>query len=192
MSNVAVAASQSLAALNEQPADRFVEAVGPLFERSPRFIGRLAAARPFASWEQLFDRALGIALGMPEPEQLELIDSHPRLGADRAAMRARSELSWHEQGYDREGPTHRPTRSAIRSSGSAEAERVGAELARLNAAYEARFGFRFVVFVAGRSRAELLPLLSDALEAERDAEIRRALRDVVAIARDRRRKLGWS
>jgi 2-oxo-4-hydroxy-4-carboxy--5-ureidoimidazoline (OHCU) decarboxylase len=118
---------------------------------------------------------------MPEADQLALIDSHPRLGADPATVRARSELSWREQGHDR-GATQQIADEPIR---------LDTELARLNEAYERRFGFRLVVFVAGRSRAELLPVLSAALEAERDAEIRRALRDVVAIARDRRRMLGW-
>ena len=45
------------------------------------------------------------------------------------------------------------------------------ELARLNAAYEARFGFRYCVFVAGRPRAALLPEMAAALEADRAAEI---------------------
>ena len=80
-------------------------------------------------------------------------------------------MSYGEQGYDRE------TTEAI------------ADLERLNRQYEARFGFRFCVFVAGRSRAELVPVLEAALAAERAAEIRRALGDVVAIARDRYRKL---
>ena len=172
MSAAGVAALPEPATLNVLPADRFADAVGPLFERAPRFLARLAAARPFASWDELFDRALEIALAMPEPDQVELIDSHPRLGADPAVVRARSELSYREQAYDR--------------SGSAE---VDVELARLNDAYERLVGFRFVVFVAGRSRAELLPLLRAALEADRDAEVRRALADVVAIASDRRARL---
>jgi 2-oxo-4-hydroxy-4-carboxy--5-ureidoimidazoline (OHCU) decarboxylase len=41
------------------------------------------------------------------------------------------------------------------------------------------------VFVAGRPRAALVPVLEAALEADRAAELRRALIDVVAIARDR-------
>ena len=52
----------------------------------------------------------------------------------------------------------------------------------MNDAYEARFGFRYCVFVAGRSRAELLPDVAAALDADRDAEIRRALDAVVDIA----------
>jgi 2-oxo-4-hydroxy-4-carboxy--5-ureidoimidazoline (OHCU) decarboxylase len=59
------------------------------------------------------------------------------------------------------------------------------ELARLNAAYEERFGFRFVVFVNRRSRAELIPVLRERLERPRHEELDTGLRELVAIARDR-------
>ena len=72
----------------------------------------------------------------------------------------------------------------------AERARIGAELERLNVEYEAGFGFRYVIFVAGRPRSAIVPLLQAALAAEPDAERRRALRDVVAIARDRAIKTG--
>ena len=115
---------------------------------------------------------------MPLDEQLELIDAHPRLGAPPAEVSA---LSFVEQGYDRAARTAR----GRRRGGRGRAGPVAAELERLNAAYEARFGFRYCVFVAGRSRAELLPGMTAALEADRDAEIHRALDAVVDIARDR-------
>ena len=89
---------------------------------------RLAWARPFDDEETLFARAEAIALAMPEVEQIELIDAHPRLGAPPASVSA---MSREEQGYDRD------TTEAI------------AELATLNEEYEARFGFRFCVNVAG-------------------------------------------
>jgi 2-oxo-4-hydroxy-4-carboxy--5-ureidoimidazoline (OHCU) decarboxylase len=59
------------------------------------------------------------------------------------------------------------------------------ELARLNEEYERRFGFEFVVFVDGRTRAELLPVLRDRLERTRDEELETGLRALCAIARDR-------
>ena len=65
---------------------------------------------------------------------------------------------------------------------------VLAELADLNRAYENRFGFRFVVFVAGRTRAELLPVLRERLERTREEELETGLRELVAIARDRWQK----
>ena len=59
------------------------------------------------------------------------------------------------------------------------------ELARLNDAYERRFGFEFVVFVDGRTRAELLPVLRERLEQSREDELETGLRALCAIARDR-------
>ncbi len=59
------------------------------------------------------------------------------------------------------------------------------ELAYLNRVYEEKFSFRFVVFVAGRSRAELLPVLRERLKRSRDEELETGLRELVAIAKDR-------
>jgi 2-oxo-4-hydroxy-4-carboxy--5-ureidoimidazoline (OHCU) decarboxylase len=59
------------------------------------------------------------------------------------------------------------------------------ELARLNDEYERRFGFEFVVFVDGRTRAELLPVLRDRLERTRAEELETGLRALCEIARDR-------
>jgi hypothetical protein len=62
---------------------------------------------------------------------------------------------------------------------------VLAELADLNRAYEERFGFRFVVFVDRRSRAELLPVLRERLARTRDEELETGLRELFAIAQNR-------
>jgi 2-oxo-4-hydroxy-4-carboxy--5-ureidoimidazoline (OHCU) decarboxylase len=59
------------------------------------------------------------------------------------------------------------------------------ELARLNDEYERRFGFEFVVFVDGRTRAELLPVLRERLERTRAEELETGLRALCEIARDR-------
>ncbi|MDQ2966087.1 MAG: 2-oxo-4-hydroxy-4-carboxy-5-ureidoimidazoline decarboxylase [Chloroflexota bacterium] len=147
-----------------------------LFEGAPRFLARLCAARPFGDVSTLFAVAREIAGSIPEAEQLELIDAHPRLGAPPASVSA---LSFVEQGYDR--------LAGDPAAGDAEAERrrVTAELDRLNATYEARFGFRYCVFVAGRPRSALLPGFEAALSADRRSEIARALEAVVDIGEDR-------
>ncbi len=152
-------------------------ALAPLFEGAPQFLARLCADRPFVDAARLFARAREIARAMPEPDQLELIDAHPRLGAPREAV---SSLSFIEQGYHRDGEG-----AAVDDTGPSLAE----ELERLNARYEAVFGFRYCVFVAGRPRAALVPELRAAVHAGRDAEIARALEAVVAIAADRYRKV---
>ena len=156
----------------------FAAAVAPLFEGARLFLGRLVMARPFGSVEELFARAREIAHTMPLDEKIELIDAHPRLGAPPAEVSA---LSFVEQGYQRDATD----REAEAAAAEAEHGRIAAELDRLNTAYEARHGFRYCVFVAGRSRAELLPKMTAALDANRDDEIERALDAVIDIARDR-------
>ncbi|MEX2211000.1 MAG: 2-oxo-4-hydroxy-4-carboxy-5-ureidoimidazoline decarboxylase [Gaiellaceae bacterium] len=72
--------------------------------------------------------------------------------------------------------------------GEASAEQRGEvpeELAELNRAYEEKFGFKFVVFVAGRPRGELVPVLRERLERTREEELATGLAELVAIARDR-------
>ncbi len=59
------------------------------------------------------------------------------------------------------------------------------ELATLNQVYEEKFGFRFVVFVAGRSREELLPLLRERLQNTREQELDTGLDELVSIAEAR-------
>ncbi|HWN21659.1 MAG TPA: 2-oxo-4-hydroxy-4-carboxy-5-ureidoimidazoline decarboxylase [Gaiellaceae bacterium] len=62
---------------------------------------------------------------------------------------------------------------------------VLAELALLNDEYERRFGFSFVVFVDGRTRSELVPVLRARLARTREEELQAGLRALCKIARDR-------
>jgi 2-oxo-4-hydroxy-4-carboxy-5-ureidoimidazoline decarboxylase len=147
----------------------FLDTVSPLYERAPRFLERLADSRPFGSWAELFRESLAIALAAPVEVQRELLDAHPRIGAPPGSVSA---LSFREQGYDRE------QLDAMEALGP------------LNDAYEERFGFRYVVDVAGRPRSAIVPLMQAALDGEPDAERTRGLTDVVAIAQARARDLG--
>jgi 2-oxo-4-hydroxy-4-carboxy--5-ureidoimidazoline (OHCU) decarboxylase len=164
-------------ALDAGSARAFTRRMAPLFEGAPGFLWRLAAAgRPFGSAARLFERAREVAHGLPEVLQVELVDAHPRLGAPPAGVSA---MSFREQGYDRDAA------EVLADEAAREQARVAAELDRLNREYEWRFGFRYCVFVAGRSRAALLPEFAAALARERDSELHRALDAVVDIAIDR-------
>jgi 2-oxo-4-hydroxy-4-carboxy--5-ureidoimidazoline (OHCU) decarboxylase len=140
-----------------------------LFENAPRFVQRLAAGE-FASWDDVLTRGEEVARTLPMDERLELIDGHPRIGALPSSVSA---TSFREQGYDRDPGT----------------TELQARLDRLNDAYEARHGFRFVVFVNGRSRGQIADLLEEHLHADGAAERERALTDVFAIARSRLARL---
>jgi 2-oxo-4-hydroxy-4-carboxy-5-ureidoimidazoline decarboxylase len=168
-----------IGALNAASAEEFGRLVAPLFEGAPGFLGRLAGARPFDTWDDLFQQAREIAHSLPEPLQVELVDAHPRLGAPPASVSA---MSYREQGYVRDqGDRGLGADVALER----ERGRIAAKLEDLNDAYERRFGFRYCVFVAGRSRAELIPEMAAALGADRHTELRRALDAVIDIARDR-------
>ena len=192
-----VSANLELGNLNAADRAAFSAMVAPLFEGATRFLDRLADARPFEDWEALFAAARSVAHTMPAVEQVELIDAHPRLGAPPATV---SEMSFREQGYDRDaagatrlaaGEPAAPAEAAAPAATATEIERdrVAVELERLNAAYEARFGFRYCVHVAGRSRAALLPAMAAALDGDADTERHRALDAVVDIAIDRLKAL---
>jgi 2-oxo-4-hydroxy-4-carboxy-5-ureidoimidazoline decarboxylase len=160
-------ADPATSGLNSLSADAFAREVAPLFEGAPRFLERLAAARPFDSDAAMLTTAREIARTMPEPDQIELLDAHPRLGADPAGV---SRASFEEQGYDQDDGS-----DAV----------VLDELAMLNEVYEDRFGFRCVVFVAGRPLSSIAPLIEAAMRNDRPAELGRGLDEVIDIAADR-------
>ena len=144
-----------------------VDVLAQLFEGAPRFIQELAAeAGTVESWDELFDRAEEVALWMPQVEQVELLNAHPRIGAAPSSVSA---MSYHEQGYDQDRGT-----AALQ-----------AQLDQLNDEYESRHGFRFVIFVNGRSRQEIAELMPEHVARPTDEERERGLHDVIAIARSR-------
>jgi 2-oxo-4-hydroxy-4-carboxy--5-ureidoimidazoline (OHCU) decarboxylase/GNAT superfamily N-acetyltransferase len=157
--------------LDRLPREAAIDALRPLFEHGAGFVELLIDERPFGSDERLIEAAHDLARVLPEAEQIALLNAHPRIGADPGSVSA---MSRDEQGYDR--PAETPAW-------------VGEELEALNEAYERVFGFRFVIFVAGRPREEILPILERSLRDEREAELRRGLDDVVYIAGDRLARL---
>jgi 2-oxo-4-hydroxy-4-carboxy--5-ureidoimidazoline (OHCU) decarboxylase len=99
-----------------------------------------------------------VARELPDEEKKEILDAHPAIGG-----RATSERSRREQGSD-------------------DDPEVLAELAGLNEEYERRFGFRFVVFVNGRPRREIVPILRERLLRTREEELATGVDELVQIA----------
>jgi 2-oxo-4-hydroxy-4-carboxy--5-ureidoimidazoline (OHCU) decarboxylase len=125
------------------------------FEGRTRFVERLAEL------DDPLGRAREVAAGLPDEEKREILDAHPAIGARPASERSRR-----EQGTD-------------------DDPGVLAELARLNAEYEQRFGFRFVVFVNRRPRREIVPILRERMRRTREEELATAVDELVSIAIDR-------
>lgn len=183
--------------LDRLPAEAFVNEMMPLFEGGGRFLARLAYSRPFETDEGLLRGAFEAARAASEEERVELVQAHPPIGADPDTVSA---MSYAEQGYAAETNGHNPGEDETLFSDSELAEEAAAERRRdvarayeelemLNELYERRFGFRYVVFVAGRPKTEIVPLLERALRADREAELRRAVDDAIYIAGDRLRRL---
>jgi len=164
--------------LNRQSLDAFVEALRPLFEAAGPLVAGLAAGRPYASYGALLDRADALVDELSSDDQVTVVNAHPRIGESAAAVRQASALSYREQGYEAEA-----------GLSADELERVYGELARLNAAYEALHGFRFLVFVNGRPKAAIVKVLRERIARPREDELRTALHEMLAIARDRLRAL---
>ncbi|KAI9484894.1 Oxo-4-hydroxy-4-carboxy-5-ureidoimidazoline decarboxylase [Zychaea mexicana] len=167
----------SIQQLNSESAQVFIETVNTLFETAPPLADRLLAARPYESYAKLIDFAESICLGpeLNEQEKLDIINAHPRIGASKANLSA---MSLREQGYtDRQAAV------------SNEDEQVNAELARLNQEYEDKYGFNFVVFVAGRPRAQIIPVIKERMASgDRQKEMVTGMTDMMLIARDRLQK----
>jgi len=135
------------------------EDLAAIFERAPVLAERVRgtdSASIIASARSEIER-------MTEGERIGVLNAHPRIGADLESL---STLSRREQGGGADGATLQ-------------------DLAAMNDEYERKFGFRFVVFVAGRSKAEIVPVMRKRLSRTRGDELATGIDEFLAITRDR-------
>ena len=142
--------------MRELPRQLSADELAGLFEGRTRFVELLAQR------EDPLAHALEVVDGLTDAEKHEVLDAHPAIGQGRG----HSARSAAEQGSDDDPETL-------------------AELASLNAEYEARHGFRFVVFVNRRPKAEILEVLKGRIGNPTGEELETALHELVAIAIDR-------
>lgn len=162
----------TLDALNAADQAAFAALLEGVYEHSP-WIARAAwAQRPFASLAQLKQALATVVREAGPARQLELIRAHPELAGQAMPARALTAESTDEQG--RAGLTHC----------------TPAELARirqLNADYQARFGWPFILAVrgprgSGLGRAEIIASLARRLAQPADLERAECLRQIHRIA----------
>jgi 2-oxo-4-hydroxy-4-carboxy--5-ureidoimidazoline (OHCU) decarboxylase len=142
--------------VRDLPRQLTVDELAELFEGRTRLVERLAEV------ENPLERADDVLVALSHKEKIDALAAHPAIG-QRSGLSARSAA---EQGDETD-------------------TEVLAELERLNAVYEAKFGFRFVVFVDRRPKSEILGVLRTRIERTRDEELDTGCRELVAIARDR-------
>ena len=133
-------------------------------ELAELFEGDTALVRRLAERENPLDSARDVIRTLSEEEKLEALNAHPPIGARKLSPRSAA-----EQGNDADPA-------------------ILTELAYQNQIYEEKFGFRFVVFVNRRPKAQILEVLRERLQRTREEELDTALEELVAIAEDRWRR----
>ncbi len=142
--------------MRDLPRELSVEELSELFEGHNGLVEALAAT------ENPLEHADDVLATLGRDDKFEALNAHPAIGA-RGGLSVRSAA---EQGDDAD-----PV--------------VLSELSYLNQVYEETFGFRFVVFVAGRSKREILEVLRERIGNTDEQELDTGCRELVAIARDR-------
>jgi len=132
---------------------------------SSRWIEEIIAGRPYATMDTLVGASDTALRGLEWNDVLQALAAHPRIGASPA-------------GADREAVWSRQEQSA------AAGDAIAADrLAEGNLAYEARFGFGFLICATGRSAAEVLAALEQRLEHDAVTEQEVVRAELAAIVR---------
>lgn len=136
---------------------------------------RVAALRPFAGGDALFDAADVVWWALDREDWLQAFRSHPRIGENKAE----AGQTGREQGWSR----------GEQSGMDAAADATRRALADGNRAYEKRFGHIYLVCATGKTADELLSMLTQRLDHDPEAELRVAAGEQAKITRLRLQKL---
>jgi 2-oxo-4-hydroxy-4-carboxy-5-ureidoimidazoline decarboxylase len=135
----------------------------------------MLARRPFASVESLYETADKVWIWLYEEDWLEAFTHHPKIG-DIDSLRAKfaNTKAWAE---------------GEQSGVEAASEEVLQGLAAGNSAYEAKFGYIFIVCATGKSAGEMLAILNSRLPNDPAVELQLAAVEQQKITRIRLEKL---
>ena len=156
----------TLADLNKASTDQFVAVLGGIFEHSPWVAQRVAPKRPFSNVQDLHAAMVQAIEDEGLDAQLKLIRAHPEL-AGKAAVRG--ELT--------EESTREQSGAGLNLCSAEEF----AKLHALNDAYNAKFGFPFIVAVRGHNRHSIIALFEARLNNTVDDERRECLQQIYKI-----------
>jgi 2-oxo-4-hydroxy-4-carboxy-5-ureidoimidazoline decarboxylase len=134
---------------------------------SARWVERMLKRRPFGSRQALLDAASEEWWALGPDDWREAFAHHPKIG-DREALRNRFSAT-------------RALSEKEQAGVAGASDAVLAALEEHNRAYEARFGYIFIVCATGRSAEEMLVLLRERLRNEPDQEIRVAAQEQARI-----------
>jgi len=170
--NAASPATLTLAALNAADRSAFVALLEGIYEHSAWIAERAHAQAPFKSLVHLKQALADVVRQASEAEQLGLIRAHPELAGKAMVSKTLTAESTHEQG-----------RAGLTDCTPQEFER----LQQLNADYNAKFGFPFILAVRGPRglglpRSEIIATFARRLQHHPDFERAECLRNIHRIA----------
>ena len=162
----------TLEQLNGATQTEFAQALHGVYEHSPWIAERAWALRPFASVAALKRALAQVVRDVPRQAQVDLIRAHPELAGRAMVNQSLTQESTHEQG------------AAGLTNCSPE---EFAALQRLNADYNAKFGWPFTLAVrgprgTGLGRAEIIRTFERRLHGHADFELAECLRNIHRIA----------
>lgn len=160
--------------INDCDAARFVELLGGIFEHSPWVAERVYALRPFADRSELHRQMVTEVRQASTQQRRELLCQHPELAGKEAAAGSLTDASKHEQ------------------AGAGLNQCSAAELAHIkhfNQAYNAKFGFPFIIAVTGLDKFQIMAAMEQRLGNSPPAEFETAIGEVEKIGLIRLEKL---
>jgi 2-oxo-4-hydroxy-4-carboxy-5-ureidoimidazoline decarboxylase len=157
---------RTLDAVNALDRAGFVSAFGGIYEHSVWVAEKAFAAKPFASVTALAAALAAAVAAADEAEQLALLRAHPDL-AGRAAL----------AGQLTKESTHEQARAGLDKLTQAELDRFH----KSNTAYQAKFGFPFIIAVRHWGKSQVLAAFDGRLKNTREQEMRAALTEVDKI-----------
>lgn len=158
----------SAAELGALGADAFVEAVGPVYEKSPWIAERAyTRAAPFGSLSAIDEALWAVVSEASEEEQLALLRAHPDLAGKAAIAGDLTKESTEEQ-----------RRAGL---GSLTEEEM-ASFIRLNTDYRNKFGFPFILAVRNATKRTILSSFERRLGNAKSVELAQCLAQVRKIA----------
>jgi 2-oxo-4-hydroxy-4-carboxy-5-ureidoimidazoline decarboxylase len=158
----------SLQHINTLDAAGFVKLLGGIFEHSAWVAEQVVAMRPFSSVAALHAAMVAQIEAVSRERQIALIRVHPEL-AGKAAVRG--ELT--------DESTREQSGAGLNQCTAEEFEK----LQQLNAAYNAKFGFPFIVAVRGHTRHSIMALFEERLKNTPEVEMRECLNQIFKIGR---------
>lgn len=152
----------SLAELNQMSEEEFTQALGAVFEKTPAIAQKAWHKRPFTSLLELHQAMMEVVYTSSIQEQLALMQAHPNLG-NKAKM----------------------AQASAQEQASARLDQLTPEeykrLQKLNAAYQEKFGFPFIIAVKNHTKASIFEAFSHRLSKPREFEKEQAIAEIAKI-----------